>query len=131
VGVSLAGFWAELDCAFLNTLQTRWQYVGKCLGFGLAQGKKLLLRCSLLGKAAEPAEDAAATKLVRRLGLHVHLVGMPFAQPLGRRSLHEVAARQLRWARLRRATFPLFFLPEIVAGPLLGSATTLLGAAVP
>lgn len=118
VAVRPAGFWAELECAFLNTLQARWQYVGECLGFGFAQGKTLLLRRSLLEKAgglaalaAEPAGDAAATKLVRRLGLHVHLVDMPFAQPLGRRSLQEVVARQLR-----RATFPLFFLPEIVAG---------------
>ena len=28
----------------------------------------------------------------------------------------EVWARQVRWARLRRVTFPIFFLPEILTG---------------
>ena len=36
---------------------------------------------------AEIAEDAAATKLVRRQGLKVRLVDNPFEQPLGRRTL--------------------------------------------
>jgi len=114
VGVMPEGFWAEVECAFLNTLQARWQYVGECLGLGFAQGKTLLMRRSILDQAgglaalgAEPAKDAAATKLVGHLGLKVHLVDMPFAHPLGRRTAQEVLARQLRWARLRRATFPL------------------------
>jgi ceramide glucosyltransferase len=68
--------------------------------------------------AAEVAEDAAATKLVRAAGRHVHLVDAPFGQPLGRRGLKEVWHRQLRWARLRRASFPLYFLPEILSGAL-------------
>ena len=36
--------------------------------------------------AAEPAEDAATTKLVRAAGLRVRLVDAPFEQPLGYRS---------------------------------------------
>ncbi|WP_159709774.1 ceramide glucosyltransferase [Geminicoccus flavidas] len=126
VGTEPSGFWAEVECAFLNSLQARWQYVGECLGLGFAQGKSLLFRRSLLDQAgglaalgAEPAEDAAATKLVRRMGLKVHLVDTPFAQPLGPRTMQEVLSRQQRWARLRRATFPWFFLPEILTGPLL------------
>ncbi len=69
--------------------------------------------------AKEVAEDAAATKIVRCAGLKVRLLDRPLAQPLGRRSAAEVWARQLRWARLRRASFLLYFLPEIVSGGVL------------
>jgi ceramide glucosyltransferase len=120
------GFWAEVECAFLNTLQARWQYAGEALGFGFAQGKSMLWRKDILDErggiralGAEIAEDAAATKLVRKAGLHVHLVDAPFRQPLGRRTASEVWYRQLRWARLRRVTFPLFFAPEISSGAML------------
>jgi len=41
------------------------------------------------------------------------------AQPLGRRSAAEVWNRQVRWARLRRASFMLYFLPEALAGGVL------------
>uniref|UniRef100_UPI00056BA4D2 ceramide glucosyltransferase n=1 Tax=Rhizobium fredii TaxID=380 RepID=UPI00056BA4D2 len=126
------GFWAEVECAFLNAHQARWQYAGEALGFGFAQGKSMLWRKSMLDAhggiqtlASEIAEDAAATKLVRSLGLKVHLVSAPFEQPLGTRTFREVWARQCRWARLRRVTFPQFFAPEILAGvvpPLLLSA---------
>ena len=120
------GFWAEVECAFLNTLQARWQYTGEALGLGFAQGKSMLwhrpfleARGGIRALAAEIAEDAAATKLVRAAGRRVHLVAAPFEQPLGARTAAEVRARQVRWARLRRVTFPLFFAPEIVSGTLL------------
>lgn len=126
IGSRPDGFWAEVECAFLNTLQARWQYAGEALGFGFAQGKSMLWRRDVLDSrggiralAAEIAEDAAATKLVRRAGLHVHLVGSPFEQPLGHRTPAEIWLRQLRWARLRRVTFPLFFAPEISSGAAL------------
>ncbi|MCO5147733.1 MAG: ceramide glucosyltransferase, partial [Aquamicrobium sp.] len=80
--------------------------------------------------AADIAEDAAATKLVHRLGLKVHLVSSPFAQPLGRRSLGEIWARQARWARLRRVTFPAFFAPEILLGALPPLVLVLAAAAI-
>ena len=117
------GFWAEIECAFLNTHQARWQYASEALGFGFAQGKSMLWRKGTLDSrggiqalAAEIAEDAAATKLVNRLGLKVHLVASPFEQPLGRRRLRDVWSRQCRWARLRRVTFPAYFAPEILLG---------------
>ncbi|VTZ20953.1 Ceramide glucosyltransferase (fragment) [Methylocella tundrae] len=69
--------------------------------------------------AAEIAEDAASTKLVRRQGLIVNLVDSPFEQPLGFRGLRDVWMRQVRWARMRRKTFPLFYAPEIFAGSAL------------
>jgi ceramide glucosyltransferase len=66
--------------------------------------------------ASDDAEDAATTKMVRAAGLRVHLVSAPFEQPLGWRSAREVWRRQLRWARLRRASFPFLFIPEFVVG---------------
>ncbi|PIK72315.1 ceramide glucosyltransferase, partial [Methylobacterium frigidaeris] len=126
VGTRPGSVWAEVECAFLNTLQARWQYVGEALGLGFAQGKSMLWYRPLLeaqggirALGAEIAEDAAATKLVRAMGRHVHLVASPFAQPLGPRRAAEVWLRQLRWARLRRVTFPLFFAPEIGTGAVI------------
>ncbi len=69
--------------------------------------------------AKEVAEDAAATKIVRGLGLKVRLIDRPLAQPLGHRTASEVWNRQLRWARLRRASFFIYFVPEIFSGGVL------------
>ena len=130
IGSHPAGFWAEVECGFLNSLQARWQYAAEAIGFGFAQGKSMLWRRQTLegrggirALAAEIAEDAAATKLVRRSGLRVRLVDSPFQQPLGRRALREVWARQVRWARLRRVTFLPFFLLEIFTGSMLPAVT--------
>ena len=122
-------FSAHIECAFLNTLQGRWQYAAEAAGLGFAQGKTMLWRKSILDRAggiealaAEIAEDAAATKLVRATGLNVHLTDAPFEQPLGKRSLAMVWSRQIRWARLRRVTFPLFFAPELLISVLVPAA---------
>jgi len=56
---------------------------------------------------------------VRGAGLKVRLVDRPFAQPLGYRSAAEVWNRQLRWARLRRASFLAYYLPEAISGGVL------------
>ncbi len=133
VGCWPDGFGAHLECAFLNTYEARWQYVVDTFGQGFAQGKTLfyakadLDRSSMMELAAEPAEDAATTKMVRRRGLRVRLAP-PSPQPLGARPLREVWGRQLRWARLRRATFPLEFLPEVLAGAFV-PALAVAGAA--
>ena len=126
VGCRPVGFWAGLECAFLNTYQARAQYFADTLGIGFAQGKTMLWRRSDLEAAggiaalgSEIAEDAASTKIVRAAGLRVRLTDRPFGQPLGRRSFKEVWGRQTRWARLRRACFPLFFAPEILGGAAL------------
>ena len=126
IGARPDGIWAAVECAFLNTLQARWQYAGEAVGLGFAQGKSMLwhrpfldARGGIRALAAEIAEDAAATKLVRAAGRRVHLVAAPFEQPLGRRAASEVWSRQIRWARLRRVTFLLFFAPEIASGTLL------------
>jgi ceramide glucosyltransferase len=123
VAVDLHGCAAELEAAFVNTFQARWQLAIDELGFGFAQGKTMLLRRSdlageggLAALAREIAEDAAVTKLARGLGREVRVVDQPFAQPLGRRSLARVWQRQLRWARLRRLSFPGCFCAELPAG---------------
>jgi ceramide glucosyltransferase len=132
VGCRPAGFWAEVECAFLNTYQARFQYTADSLGLGFAQGKSMLWRRDMLDAAggirvlaSELAEDAAATKVVRRAGLRLRLVDAPFEQPLGYRSATEMWRRQVRWARLRRTSFKTYFMPEILAGgalPLLAVA---------
>lgn len=123
LGSRPANFWAELECAFLNTLQARFQLMAASVGRGFAQGKTMLFRRDVIDNAggiralaAETAEDAATTKIVRAAGLKVHLVDRPFEQPLGSRYAAEVWARQLRWARLRRISFVWLFVPEVISG---------------
>jgi ceramide glucosyltransferase len=136
IGTRPESFAAEIECAFLNTYEARWQYAGDSSGYGFAQGKTMLWRREILeagggieALGAEIAEDAAATKLINAQGFNAHLVAQPFQQPLGRRRLKDVWSRQVRWARLRRATFPLFFLPEILTTSLFTLAAA--GVAAP
>jgi ceramide glucosyltransferase len=126
IGSQPDGVWAELECAFLNTYQARWQYIADACGFAFAQGKTMLWRRADLDRAGgiealarEVAEDAAATKVVRDAGHKVQLVDRPFPQPLGYRTAAEVWRRQVRWARLRRASFFAYFLPEVFSGGVL------------
>ena len=44
VGCLPDGIFAELECAFLNTYQARWQCVADSAGYGFAQGKSMLWR---------------------------------------------------------------------------------------
>ncbi len=125
VGGAPASLAAELECAILNTHQARWQCLADSAGYGFAQGKAMLWRREFLERhgglralGTEPAEDAAATRLVRAAGLKVRLAGRPFVQPLGARSLDDVWKRQVRWGRLRRDTFPAQFVPELLTGAL-------------
>lgn len=138
VGHAPIGFWAELECAFLNSYQARMQYAIDTLGRGFAQGKTLFFRRADLDHggfamlAAEPAEDAAATKMMRAKGQRIRLAG-PFLQLVGPRSATQVWKRHVRWARLRRASFPVFFAPELLAGllpPLLALMIGLAGTDV-
>jgi ceramide glucosyltransferase len=126
IGSRPDSFGAEVECGFLNTYEARWQYAAEASGFGFAQGKTMLMRHSIVEKGggigalgAEIAEDAATTKLIHAQGLEAHLVNGPFQQPLGARGLKDVWFRQSRWARLRRATFPLHFAPEILTTSLV------------
>jgi ceramide glucosyltransferase len=135
IGVRPETLAAKLEVAFLNTYQARWQYAGETLGFGFAQGKTMLWRRDVLeagggveALGAEIAEDAAATKLVHRAGRRAHLVSHPFQQPLGARRWRDVWGRQVRWARLRRATFPHYYAPELVTTSLFTFAAAAFAA---
>jgi ceramide glucosyltransferase len=137
IGWQPEGVWSELECAYLNTYQARWQYAADSLGAGFAQGKNMLWRRSDLeaagsiwALASETAEDAAATRVVRGLGLRVRLADGAFPQPLGVRTAAQVWSRQLRWARLRRSTFPWFFALEIASGLVTPLASLVLAAQV-
>jgi ceramide glucosyltransferase len=125
IGGRAVTFWSELECAFLNTYQARWQYAADAVGLGFAQGKTLCFRRDVLDRAGglevlatELAEDAAATKAIRAIGLKVRLATPAFTQPLGRRKGGDVLARQQRWAQLRRISFPGFYALEILSGCL-------------
>jgi len=125
LGTQVENFAADLEAAFLNSYQARWQLCADMIGNGFAQGKTLFWNRNILEKGggikaltAELAEDAAATKLVRAQGLKVRLTPLPFPQPLGQKKLKATWQRQLRWAKLRRDSFPLFFYLEIFSGPL-------------
>ncbi|MDH4412150.1 MAG: ceramide glucosyltransferase [Rhizobium sp.] len=128
-GTEPENFGAFLESAWLDSFQARWQLLADAVGFGFAQGKSMLFNRQLMNHLGgferlgeEVAEDAAATLLVRSAGLKVRLVHEPFPQPLGGRQIAAVWKRQLRWARLRRASFPLYFLPEIFTGAALPMA---------
>ncbi len=141
VGTRPEGLGADLECAFLNTYQARWQLIADALGTAYAQGKTMFWRRDYLDEAgsiealaSEPAEDAASTKLIRAAGRKVRLVIRPFPQPLGRRVVREVWRRQMRWARLRRSSFPAVYAPEAVSGgffPLVGAAALVAMEALP
>jgi ceramide glucosyltransferase len=135
IGSRPESFAADIECAFLNTYEARWQYAAEAAGFGFAQGKTMLWRRDILeagggieALGAEIAEDAASTKLIHAQGFDAHLVNQPFQQPLGARRLKDVWSRQLRWARLRRVTFPLHFVPEILTTGLLMIVAAAFGA---
>jgi ceramide glucosyltransferase len=128
-GMEPGNFGAQLESAWLDSFQARWQLIADAIGFGFAQGKSMLLNRQVITQLGgferlgeEVAEDAAATILIRSAGLKVRLVDEPFPQPLGKRDIATVWKRQLRWARLRRSSFPLYFLPEVLIGATLPMA---------
>jgi ceramide glucosyltransferase len=125
IGTDAANLPAAIEAAFLNSHQARWQLLADEAGMGFAQGKTLAWQAHVLQRAgglaalgSEVAEDVAATKVIRGLGLRVAVPQAAFAQPLGRRDWPEVWARQVRWARIRRAGFPALYATEVLAGGL-------------
>lgn len=133
IGTEAQGLWGEVEAAFLNGNQARLQLLADELGIGFAQGKTLMWSRDFLegngglrALGRNLAEDVAATKLVRAAGRRVRLSHLPFAQPIGRRSLGAVWGRQVRWSKVRRDGFPALFLIE----PLNGALVPILLAAV-
>ncbi len=133
IGGMPQGFWAEVECAFLNTYQARWQYAADTRRPRLRarQDHALAPRRSGAGRRHPRARrrdrggcGVDQGRAARRAGACASSIAR-FGQPLGRRSAAQVWSRQARWAKLRRATFPLCFLPEILSGslaPMLAAA---------
>lgn len=119
----------------LNTHAARWQIAAAAAGLGFAQGKTLAFRRTSFGPdlmnelAREPAEDAAATKLARASGLTLAVLAPPFVHPVGARTAHSFWSRHVRWARLRRVTFPAIFALEAGCGGFPALAALLLSPA--
>lgn len=135
IGSQPQGLWAEVECAFLNGYQARWQYTAAAVGMGFAQGKTMLLHRDVIARGgditalgAEPAEDAALTKLVRAQGLSVRLAEPRFTQPVGYRTLRQMLDRQTRWAQLRRATFASLYAAEMLGGMAVPLAVVMFAA---
>ena len=125
IGCAPGNVWAELECAFLNTYQARWQGFADSVGLGFAQGKTMLFRRAILEWFGRYSRVRFGKRGGRRIhearaksGLRVRVVNRPFPQPLGHRTATEVWGRRLRWARLRRDTFRAYFVPEVAAGGL-------------
>lgn len=128
IGVLPMNAGGHLECAFLNTNQALLQGVAASIGPAYAQGKTLFFNKPLLEHAgglaalgSHLAEDVAATKAIRNLGREVTLTQMPFAQPIGHRTVRQVWDRQLRWSRVRRDGFPVIFWLESLNGAVTPS----------
>ena len=131
VGIRPRNLGGALECAFLNSNQALLQFAAASIGPAFAQGKTLFFNKPLLEHAGglralgqTLAEDAAATLITRDMGREVTLTPLPYAQPIGRRTLAQVWNRQLRWSRVRRDAFPLLFACEVLNGGLIAVAAT-------
>jgi ceramide glucosyltransferase len=125
-------FPAEIECAFINSVQDRWMLLADMGGLGYAHGKTMMFRRAELDAAGglaalttEAADELAATRAMRKLGLGVKLAPEPVRQAIGRRSFATVWRRQLRWARLRRAGVPIAYGMEIFIGAFVPFACAL------
>src|SRR5262249_25098397 len=70
IGCAPQSVLAELECAFLNTYQVRWQCFADSVGLGFAQGKAMLWRRDLLDRMARrlPAKWPKMLPQPRRSG---------------------------------------------------------------
>jgi ceramide glucosyltransferase len=123
IGAAPIGLAAEVECAFLNSLQARALYAADMLGLNPVQGKSMMVRRSWLDErgglralSAKLAEDAALRGLVLAAGARARIVRAPFRQMIGRRSFRRVLDRQRRWAMLRRLASPSLYSLELLLG---------------
>ena len=119
IGVYSDNFWGDVECAFLNTFEAKWQLIADRLGMAFTQGKIMLVRKDELDSwggmkplSTEIGEDAAATKLVRTKDKKIKLLQPLIPQVIGDRTFKQVWNRQMRWAFLRKNSFPFMFFLE-------------------
>ncbi len=83
------GFWADLECAFLNGYQGRWQWTADSVGFDFTQGKSMLciviclIEMAVLSRSVQKSLKMPTPQKLFAHGLIVGLVNQPFAQPEG------------------------------------------------
>src|SRR4029077_12866919 len=75
IGSQPRGFWAEIECAFLNTYQARWQYIVDSFGRGFAQGKTMLWRRADLEAGGGPDGRGQGSARERTANTNVHRGG--------------------------------------------------------
>lgn len=136
-GTGGRGLGGALESLQLNTfVMGGVATVGGLAGRVCAVGKSMLLRRSDLariGGFAELgrylAEDQVCGELIAALDREVVVCARPVDNVLGRLSVRDFAARQLRWARIRRHISPAGYTAEILTNPL--AAAALLTAVAP
>ena len=124
IGCLPDGFWAEVECAFLNTYQARWQYAADTRRPRLRAGQDAC--CGVAPIWSAPAASARSAPRSPRTRRRPRWCAAPasacassIAPSASRWACARAAqiwSRQVRWAKLRRATFPVFFPPEVLSG---------------
>lgn len=132
-GVAPEGFWASVDCAFMNGRFVRLQLAGDLVGLSFVTGKSMLasqrvieLSGGLRATGGTLCEDAELQQRLRNAGYGAVLTHEPVRQPVGRRRFADVWHRHLRWTACRRQHAPSFFLLEAV----LSSPVTAVAASI-
>jgi len=126
--IPLAGrpsnFIGELECAMCNGLAARWLLAADRLGFGLAQGKLMLLSRETLRRiggirimARGLCEDAVLAEAIHRLDLRV-IAPDTVLNPIGGRRFRDFWDRHLRWHCCHRLHHPSTYGFEPVTGAL-------------
>lgn len=133
--IPLAGrpsnFIGELECAMCNGLAARWLLAADRLGFGLAQGKVMVMSRETLRRiggirimARGLCEDAVLAEAINRLGLRV-IAPDTVLNPVGGRRFRDFWDRHLRWHCCHRLHHPSTYGLEPITGAL---AATIAGA---
>lgn len=125
-GLPVGGFWSQLHAASIDHHFLPNALVG--LALGLAEpcfGSTIALRAETLEKiggfeafAEKLADDYEIGRAVRRLGLKAVIPPLVLAHTCSEKSLREVVAHELRWARTIRLVDPLGYAGSIVTHPL-------------
>jgi ceramide glucosyltransferase len=125
-GVAKAGFWSQL--AAMGVSYQFLPSVAVGVSFGLAQpcmGSTIALRRETLDRiggfeafADVLADDYAIGQAVRATGARSSVAAMLVAHGCAERSLGEVVAQELRWARTIRGVDPAGFAGSVVTHPV-------------
>lgn len=138
-GIRPEGLAARLECAFLNTLQGRWQLASARLQQRICARQDAVLASRFSGSGRRHHGIGHRNGRGCRgdqAGAVQRPEGSPDAlpaRPIGRRSFRAVWGRRLRWAKVRRLGFLPIFLPEILLGgvlPFLGALGLMAGGIV-